>query len=628
MKKSKFSISTLMYWGEVFIFLFLFSSCENFFSGAKLRAEIESTVAYANAPSYTISVEQPKSRGIIKSPTGGAVSKKVGDVFIVNFEPIIDWEFIRWKIVDSTTKNEIPNGEYLLLSSVDDSETECTFVKAPSDGMKLCLEPVLSERPQIISYTPLYISEGTHKDTTIQVIFDYDMDAESIYYTEGEKDELLASGIAENDFLKTDVGGKTRFYGYKKDGEHFFKNISITDNETGVNRNNCFSAPVFENPRRLSITVRRDTDSEDYIEIPDWSQILVSLENGFFHMVDGKLVTMTSGKKWIYQVTDGTDTNRPVIYESDEFSVKLANGNVLTPILEDSNNPESVPKNAAKKLDINLKIKDIESGPADSFTLKFQRVGSADLPLTKIVRFKSVDGNIATFSDSLSISDVDFETGVYSMSFIFKDMSGNTLEYPSDKRYYFSVNVPFKFLMPIEDIFTMTGRGTVATGKVEMGEINLGDAVQIVGFDKVFNTIITGIEKNRTTVDSAMAGDSVGLLLRGIEKSDLQRGMCLSLPNALQNHKKFEADIYLRKKEEGGRNTPIISGYNYRPNFYFYTTDVLGQMSFVGGMILPGNDATITVELANGMPIYEEQTFLIRDGGRTIGEGTIKSLLD
>ena len=624
MKKRFSRFMTLTACCMTFPILFL-SSCENLFNGAELKSKIENSVAYANSPSYTISVEQPKNRGIIKSPAGGTISKKVGDIFSINFEPLIDWEFVRWKIIDSATKTEIPNGEYLELTSIDESETECTLVNAPPESIKLCLSPVLSERPQIISYTPLYISGGTNKDTTIQVIFDYDMDAESIYYTTAERIEILKSGIPAGDFLSTNFEGDKKFYGYKKNGNYFFKNISISDNETGSNRNNCFSAPVFENPRRLSIPVRRDEESDDYTEIPDWSQLLVCLENSFFHKVEEKPVTMTSGKKWIYQVTDRTDSEPPIVFEPNTFTVKFADGQDLSPY-DSQPDSDSIHDNTAMKLDINLKIKDIGIGPADSFTLNFKRVGSTNPQITKIVRFKSVQGDLATFSGKVSLSDTGLETGIYSMSFTFRDMSGNTLEYPSNGRYYFSVNLPFKFLMPIEDLFSIAGRGTVLTGKVKMGKINKYDAVQIVGFDKVLDTIIVQIEKDRIIVDSAENGDSVAILPRGISKTDVQRGMCICPPNTLQNHKKFEADIHLFTKAEGGRGVPVFTGY--RPNFYFYTADVLGQMSFEEDMILPGKDATVTVELQYGMPTYVNQTFTIREGGKNVGEGTIRELLD
>ena len=136
MKKRFSRFMTLTACCMTFPILFL-SSCENLFNGAELKSKIENSVAYANSPSYTISVEQPKNRGIIKSPAGGTVSKKVGDIFSINFEPLIDWEFVRWKIIDSATKTEIPNGEYLELTSIDESETECTLVNAPPESIKL-----------------------------------------------------------------------------------------------------------------------------------------------------------------------------------------------------------------------------------------------------------------------------------------------------------------------------------------------------------------------------------------------------------------------------------------------------------------------------------------------------------
>ncbi len=261
-------------WNFLYYYTFvrggLFTSCENFFSGSELRAEIENQVAYANASAYTIRVDYPENSGIIKSPAGGEVSKKVSDVFTVDFEPASDWEFIRWKIIDSVTGNEIPGGEYLSLSALSESKTECTFKKAPSDGMKLCLVPELAERPQIISCSPT--SSGMIKNSVIQVLFDRKMDPGSIYYTAPEIKSLKESGVKDEDFLPPVDGTDKNHYRYQKGGKTFFKNISIKNKKTDANLNGCFAAPVFDNESTLSISVK-DKDSID-----DYTQILVCIE--------------------------------------------------------------------------------------------------------------------------------------------------------------------------------------------------------------------------------------------------------------------------------------------------------------------------------------------------------------
>ena len=184
------------------------------------------------------------------------------------------------------------------------------------------------------------------------------------------------------------------------------------------------------------------------------------------------------------------------------------------------------------------------------------------------------------------------------------------------------------FLMPIEDVFTITGRGTVATGRIETGVANTGDAVDIIGMgaEKLASTI-TGVEMFRKILDRGEAGDNVGILLRGIEKSDIKRGMVICKPGSVTPHTKFEAEVYILKKEEGGRHTPFHN--KYRPQFYIRTTDVTGEIILPSGteMVMPGDNLTITVELIAGVAMNEGLRFAIREGGRTVGAGQITKLL-
>ena len=184
------------------------------------------------------------------------------------------------------------------------------------------------------------------------------------------------------------------------------------------------------------------------------------------------------------------------------------------------------------------------------------------------------------------------------------------------------------FLMPIEDVFTITGRGTVATGRIETGVANTGDAVDIIGMgaEKLGSTI-TGVEMFRKILDRGEAGDNVGILLRGIEKTDIKRGMVICKPGSVKPHQKFEAEVYILKKEEGGRHTPFHN--KYRPQFYIRTTDVTGEIILPSGteMVMPGDNLTITVELIAGVAMNEGLRFAIREGGRTVGAGQITKLL-
>ena len=185
------------------------------------------------------------------------------------------------------------------------------------------------------------------------------------------------------------------------------------------------------------------------------------------------------------------------------------------------------------------------------------------------------------------------------------------------------------FLMPVEDVFSITGRGTVATGRIEAGVINSGDGVDIVGMgEEKLTSTVTGVEMFRKILDRGEAGDNVGLLLRGIEKSDIRRGMVIAKAGSVTPHKKFKAEVYILTKEEGGRHTPFHN--RYRPQFYVRTTDVTGEINLPEGveMVLPGDNLTITVELLQPIALNEGLRFAIREGGRTVGAGQVTEILE
>ena len=185
------------------------------------------------------------------------------------------------------------------------------------------------------------------------------------------------------------------------------------------------------------------------------------------------------------------------------------------------------------------------------------------------------------------------------------------------------------FLMPIEDVFTITGRGTVATGRVESGVLHMGDEVEIVGLkDEKTKTVITGIEMFRKLLDEAQAGDNIGALLRGIQRTDIERGQVIAKPGFVHPHDKFVGQVYVLKKEEGGRHTPFFNGY--RPQFYFRTTDVTGSIELPNGMemVMPGDHIDMTVELITKVAMDEGLRFAIREGGRTVGSGVVTKILE
>jgi elongation factor Tu len=183
------------------------------------------------------------------------------------------------------------------------------------------------------------------------------------------------------------------------------------------------------------------------------------------------------------------------------------------------------------------------------------------------------------------------------------------------------------FLLPVEDVFSITGRGTVATGRIDRGIIKVGEEVELVGFNSDKKSIVTGVEMFRKLLDQGQAGDNVGLLLRGIDKEVIERGMVLAKPGSVKPHTKFEAEVYVLNKDEGGRHTPFFKGY--RPQFYFRTTDVTGSVELPAGteMVMPGDNIQMTIELITPIAMEEQVRFAIREGGRTVGAGVVTKIL-
>jgi elongation factor Tu len=207
---------------------------------------------------------------------------------------------------------------------------------------------------------------------------------------------------------------------------------------------------------------------------------------------------------------------------------------------------------------------------------------------------------------------------------IFKLMEAVDSYIPTPER---AVDRPF--LMPVEDVFTITGRGTVGTGRIERGQIKVGEEIEIVGLaEKARKSTVTGIEMFRKLLDSGIAGDNVGVLLRGIERNDIERGQVLAKPGSIKPHKKFKAEVYVLSKEEGGRHTPFFG--NYRPQFYFRTTDVTGTIALPEGveMVMPGDNVQMDVELITPIACEEGLRFAIREGGRTVGAGVVTAVQD
>jgi elongation factor Tu len=235
-------------------------------------------------------------------------------------------------------------------------------------------------------------------------------------------------------------------------------------------------------------------------------------------------------------------------------------------------------------------------------------------------KFPGDDAPIVRGSALLALQGDQSEIGAGS---ILKLMDACDAFIPEPKR---EVDKPF--LMPIEDVFTIQGRGTVVTGRIERGIVKVGDTVEIIGFSDTRSTVVTGVEMFRKLLDQGQAGDNVGCLLRGIKREEIERGQVLAKPGSITPHKKFNAEVYVLKKEEGGRHTPFFT--NYRPQFYFRTTDVTGIVRLPEGveMVMPGDNIQMEIELITPVAAEEQLRFAIREGGRTVGAGVVTKILE
>ena len=245
-----------------------------------------------------------------------------------------------------------------------------------------------------------------------------------------------------------------------------------------------------------------------------------------------------------------------------------------------------------------------------------------EMEVRELLSFYDYDGDNGPVIQGSALGALNGEQKCVDTVMQLMDAVDNWIELPQR-------DIDKPFLMPIEDVFTITGRGTVATGRIETGIANTGDAVEIIGMgaDKLTSTI-TGVEMFKKILDRGEAGDNVGLLLRGIDKKDIRRGMVICKPGSVKPHAKFKAEVYILKKEEGGRHTPFHN--NYRPQFYVRTTDVTGTINLPEGvdMVMPGDNLTITVELLQPIALNVGLRFAIREGGRTVGAGQVTEILD
>jgi elongation factor Tu len=244
-----------------------------------------------------------------------------------------------------------------------------------------------------------------------------------------------------------------------------------------------------------------------------------------------------------------------------------------------------------------------------------------DMEVRELLDEYEFPGDDTPIIQGSALKALEGEDSVLGTESIKKLMEAVDSYIPTPKR---AIDKPF--LMPVEDVFTISGRGTVATGRVERGEVHIGDPIEIVGIRETTKTTCTGVEMFRKLLDSGMAGDNIGALLRGVKRDDVERGQVLTKPGAINPHKKFSGEVYILKKEEGGRHKPFFAGY--RPQFYFRTTDVTGNITLPEGveMVMPGDHVTIQVELITPIAMEAQLRFAIREGGRTVGAGVVSTI--
>ncbi len=378
------------------------------------------------------------------SPSKGTYTCTQSYTYQLAFEPDTDYEFIKWEIYDSVTGEAIPNGLYLEIADLRNENTTIVLNQAPADpDLKITVRHVVTERPQILSNSPLYDAEGVYKDSRIQLVFDYDIDESCIYYTEEEMKTMLADRTADEGlFHKIAKNGEYVYYGYKKDNKTFFKNILIKDNQKGTNYNEYFNHPVFETSRILYVSA--DIDKE----LPDFSEVLVTVEKNFTYMQDDKPISLAGSKKWIYQTNNSKDSTPPeVVNASTNFKVGFSDTDLIQ--ASDSASVETNPWKNIKYMDktnknlfLNLEIKDTGSGPASTFILLLNQVyGKNYTPATKeetkTLGLTSTTTTNSYYNGNISLSNLS--EGVYALSFKFFDKNGREKTYPeNNEKFYFA----------------------------------------------------------------------------------------------------------------------------------------------------------------------------------------------
>ena len=483
------------------------------------------------------------------SPAKGSIRCVQTHVYSLSFEPDSDYEFIRWEIYDSKTEALIPNGTYIKIDNLKERDTSFNFVAElpENSGIVPAVRPVIAERPQILSYSPSYSPEGAWSDTTIQTVFDYDMCEDSIYFDEKEIKALKGEGVTE--FLPEKPTPSKKIYGYKKDGEVFFKNIHISDKQSGRNLLQYFGSPFFEDPTTLLIPVEK---AENLIA---GMSIKITIDKGFFYRKDDVDICMNRSEKWLYLTNGKTDDIDPT-YEISGFSVTdctVPDGGEAAFSIDEQGDAIhsnlSTKMRSANNIKLNiseLQVKDTGSNPTGNFLVVYKKVYDKDynsianpVERKQTVIYNTVNGTFANFTGSSELTNL--EDGIYEISLEFRDRSKNKARYPAaGKSYYICVDTT-----PLE----------LKTSSLEVPACSNGKTDLRFDFTTDYKDLNHTIVKVRES-GSASSWDS-------IMGTTFARGEALSIP-ALTNGKKYE--VCAQFFDEAGNSSQTVLERYTMPN--------------------------------------------------------------
>lgn len=438
----------------------LLASCDDFMKAEAVIDQINSHISYLNAENYSIFIDYPNGCGVIRSPAGEIIEKKVTDRFTLSFDCGFGYAFFRWKVTNRETGQELPQDKYFTFDSITSEETQCTFIKAPEDGLSLCIEAELVETPHVLYQYPVPYSTGYSHDL-IQIFFDQDINPDSIYYTGPEVTVLKEKeGYSLKSFFDKNNNNEQMYYGYTaiENGKTvtYFKNISIIDINTGRNLCYCFENPVFENNRLLII------QRNWMYALSEGTQVQIELKNGFSYKIGDRDFYMNYPERWHYEITKGDEKKAPGIQSYiDEYNLER-----FTPIpgyneldKDSIDHIKMIPKqkfgiNGDKKVYIKVAVTDTGSGLKEKFEVEIQKIGYfnnenfvSDQDNAQIIQlgYDKISPIKASFEREIDISQQCNKPGVYVLRLNFYDKNENAAHTPDltqvniDKAYYYCI---------------------------------------------------------------------------------------------------------------------------------------------------------------------------------------------